>query len=186
MHVDVQVNGASMRNNGMGAENRGNFVIMDSNSEAVDFLPLGAVGPASFDFNAIPGNYLVGLESYLAVGHGLLKPRAQDVLPTGAVVVGSLDVGANGASTQSFTYNVGVRNVRIDVSRVASAPGSIDLVTGNGGYAWIHLDAQPARVYAGCQAANSGNAEGPTTSGFSSIFGDNLGEVCVPCGGASN
>lgn len=154
-----------------------------SGQQDIDYLPLGASGPAAFNIQMIPGRYEVGLESYLPVGHGLLKRREQDVLPTGVVTLGSLVVAAAAAPIEA-TFNANVRRAVFNVVIADPRKMALDLKSSNGSYAWANLTRQtqsPTLLYTGCQVADEGTTEGPTTSGFGTVGGPSLGEFCVPC-----
>ena len=183
VRLRIQVNGQPMGNNGVGGDSRGNLVIRDVTGQDIDYLPLGPTGPVDFNILMIPGSYQIGLESFLAVGHGLLKRREQDVLPTGAGTLGSLDVAAAAAPIEA-TFNASVRGALFKVAVAEPGKMALDLKSGNGTYAWANLITQtqtPTLLYAGCQAADQGTTAGPTTSGFGIVYESSFGEFCVPC-----
>ncbi len=176
--IEIDVNGATMLKNGrLGA--RGFVQLAAADQTWVGVAPIDPQGPARVSYRLIPGTFFAELRTYEPVGHGLLKGIDQDVLPTGNLALRSFDVGLQKAPLME-RQNISVRNVRITAAK--DVPAVVFKGPGDS-FAWAATPqpGAPALVYGGCQAAVVGSEQGPTTVGFQAVFGEALGEFCIPC-----
>jgi hypothetical protein len=170
--IDVKVNGQPMVDDTLLSttvvmEPRGALVF--SRDEDTRFtLSLGETGPARFERLMLPGRYQAAVDSRTYYGRTFIRGYEQDVLPSGRLELGFVDVGAHAVAAGSgpvrLDFDLPVRVVRV---RVAGA----ELVTTSGeSHALVRLtsdaghpfwavypaeaDNVPVRVYGGCYAVH--------------------------------
>jgi hypothetical protein len=193
VRLTVTVNGGAMPNNTRISTSRCDSELHFRGSVKVEqqggsiagaSLSLGATGPAVVQAKFIPGKYAVSVESYQIVGHGQLRTREQNVLPTGLVQLGDLEI-PGGSATLEQSFNLTVRKVQFDLDRPNDA-ASIDLKGVDSSWNWANLSSEtPVLLYAGCQVAVGTINMLPNSGGFGPIWDSDarkvLGEVCIPC-----
>ncbi|MEO8213661.1 MAG: hypothetical protein ABI560_10730 [Myxococcales bacterium] len=164
--LDLTVNGKVMSDDSLrDGEQRGDLVFSDPAGQMAGWryvVDLGESGAARFERLMIPGRYSAIVRTWKYLGRTHREGYAQDVLPTGELNLGVVEIADHAPETGFLTLplDLAVRRARIQITdgaRVTGGPPKhtmVRLTDDAGSYSWgeVPTDGGPVELdlYRGC------------------------------------